>query len=596
MPRHLDRPTAKSIEATHTRLKGIWQGAHANWARWDTLYNLTFEVWDKEHRSRKAYRPSRARSIVNHSVDNLMSYFPRVHRDPVGEGDSHEDAAERLEESLKAILNNSALETPTLVYKKLAKHFILYGYSVIEGPLVNFADAPKKPEKQKIGESDDEFKGRERLFTAQRRNWNPIVIDAPHPTQVLLNPQEKRPKEAIKVSSHYARDLYDLSVTKDNGKLKDTHVFDMKGRDDDDMVDVVEYWNVAFHAVSVADGQLLYVEPNKGRFVPFAHAFAGFGIEPVSMTDYDPKHLAVGVLMPVEQTLMLQAQALSATHTITMRSAYAPQGTRLDAAEAAGQMAENKMLEGEKEDYWIMDTNDVPRAVFSMSEQYDDDIEISTSSRALGGRRQEGVVTVGQQAILSATTQRGFASVSVQVEHLTSITTSRILQLVDIVPRLKDGIGVNGSHLRRADIYSSYHAAVTFEVLDPVLDLQRRQLGLTEVQAGIQSTRDYLEHDKRVESVRKYMKNLDKQRVRETPGVWELRGGLVADEIRLGDEFAAAMQPEEPQSEELGIVPRPANGTRPIGAQPEVTSEGMAADAELRQPLTPQVAKPGRLG
>ncbi len=592
MPRYLEKIDAAGVEAAHDHYKEIWTDTHAKWRVLDGYYNLTWEIWSQAFKGRSTYHPSRARSVVDHANDALMNFFPRVRRDPVGETDAHKDAAARVAGGLKSVLNDSALEETMLTWKQIGHNFVHLGYAIVDGPTLDFEDAPTKPKTRKDGESAEDFEIRETLYQANRRSWNPIRIQPTHPSSVLIDPWRKKPREAVKVTEHYVDDLHELSVRKKTRLKGNADHLDMRGRKPYEKVELIEYWNLGYHIVKIKGGQHLYTERNTYRFVPFAHAYAGFGMEQTDSKDNDPKYLAVGLLDPIKETLTLQAQSHSAKHTLLMRTAYAIEGTTQDPEEVAQMRSEGKLMQGESSDYWIMDTQQVPNSMFQEDQQFDTDIELGTFSSALGGRRQQGVSTVGQEAILNNNALRKFAATSVQHEHLASISAGRILQLIDIVPRLKDGIGANGQHIRRTDIHHAYHAQVSFEINDPVIDLQRQQQGMAEVQANIQSPEDYLENDKRVEDVQEYMKNMDKHRVRSTPEVWAIRGQRVADEMGegFGEAFAAVQ-------ESLGLGSSGVDGESvtvpdPVAPLPDgVAAEGAAA-AELRQPLTGRAARP----
>ena len=604
MPRYLEKLDATGVEFAHDHYKDIWSETHEKWRVLDDYYNLSWEIWGRAFQNlRSTYHPSRARSVVDHANDALMNFFPRVRRDPVGETDSHKDSAARVAGGLKAILNDSALEETMLTWKQIGHNFVHLGYAVVDGPTLDFEDLPIKPKAKKDGESNEDFEIRETLYQANRRNWNPVRIRPTHPASVLMDPLQKKPREAIKITEHYADDLHELSTRKKARLKGNGDILDMRGMQPYEKLELIEYWNMGYHIVKVKGGQHLYTEKNTYRFVPFAHAYAGFGMEQTDYKENDPKYLAVGLLDPIKETLTLQAQSHSAKHTLLMRTAYALEGTTQDPEEVAQMRAEGKLMQGESSDYWIMDTQQVPASMFQEDRQFDTDIELGTFSSALGGRRQQGVSTVGQEAILNNNALRKFAGTSVQHEHLASITAGRILQLIDIVPRLKDGIGSNGEHIRRSDIYHAYHAHVSFEINDPVIDLQRQQQGMAEVQGGIQSPEDYLQHDKRVEDVQEYMKNMDKHRVRQTPEVWAIRGQATADAMGegFGEAFASVQESQGlgPNAQNgappNGLPPNglPPSGPQPVAPLPNLASADGAAAAELRQPLTARTAKPG---
>ena len=156
-----------------------------------------------------------------------------------------------------------------------------------------------------------------------------------------------------------------------------------------------EYWTDCWHAL-VADSELLFVEKNTWGFVPFSHAFAGFGQQVTAIEEDDPSYLAVGILEPVMASLRAQAQAVAGRHNALLDATFNPLGTTMDAAELQEQLARGDIIEmGNRGDAWRMEIPQLPRWLFASEEWLDRDIEQGTFARALAGVREQGVSTVG---------------------------------------------------------------------------------------------------------------------------------------------------------------------------------------------------------
>ena len=67
-----------------------------------------------------------------------------------------------------------------------------------------------------------------------------------------------------------------------------------------------------------------------------------------------------------------------------------------------------------------MEMQQLPGWMFESEQWLDKDMELGTYSRTLAGIRDQGVSTVGQQAILSTSAMRKFVAPSKQLEHLAS--------------------------------------------------------------------------------------------------------------------------------------------------------------------------------
>ena len=84
---------------------------------------------------------------------------------------------------------------------------------------------------------------------------------------------------AIKHTYRLAGDLYDLTYARSQGKTKGRNVeVEVFERDNpQEMVLTDEYWSENWHGMFTSTGEQLFVEPNTWGFVPFSHAFAGYG-------------------------------------------------------------------------------------------------------------------------------------------------------------------------------------------------------------------------------------------------------------------------------------------------------------------------------
>ena len=578
-----EKPTTQSIDAAKTHYENLWSQTHSKFDKVDDYYWRRYNLWDKDeyNKTRPAYRPSTPTNILDHAIDTQVGIDPQVHRDPIADGKIHKDRANLVEVGLKAVLDDAALKEMYLPWKTAGKYLLGYGYTIIEGPLWDMTGKVKKPVR-KDSEDEEEFDMRVARYKLQQRSWNPIQIQVPHPASVLLDPLQKKPRFAIKMAQVTAIDLYRLSKRKKDTR-RYAEVFDYEGRFEDyDTVNIVDFWTLGWHAVRVDGGEMLWVEKNVWGYVPFSHAFAGFGMEPRRSDGANPEYMAQGILEPVMDSIKVAAQAATAKHNLLQEASWASKGTKGDAAEAAQAEKRGQYIQGEPDDFWLMPTKEVTGWMFRIGEEYAIDIEQGTSPRALAGLREMGVSTVGQQAILSTAGQRKFAASAMQLQNLATIVGSRILQLVDV---LGQPIGVGGKVLRPQDIEHNYDVRVTFEVVDPVLKLQERELGLREVQAGVISPETHREKNMRLEN--------------ET----QERDRLLAHELRQIPEFKVEMLRAKAMEEGMGTdviqtaLERTGGPTQLLaeirggGASPPVSDAGR----ELRQAVSPDTAKPKRI-
>jgi len=307
----------------------------------------------------------------------------------------------------------------------------------------------------------------------------------------------------------------------------------------------------------------------------------------------DPYNFAQGILSPNKETIRKRTQEISAFHQMLLRSAFAPMGTSRDPMTLAQAIQNEGILEGDLQDFWVMNTPDIPGWMQSIRAGTDSTLEMGTYSPGLAGQKVAGVTTVGQQAILNTAGMRIFAGVAMQREHLASIVGSRILQLVDNVSELASGIGANGKLLTKAQINGVYGIQIQFPHSEPVMDMQQRQMAMSEFGAGLIDPMTYYEAAG-YENGTEIKKRLIEESVRKLPAVREKIETLVAQELGLVDEENSAAAMEQIQQQAQGGM---MGGAAPgAGAPPQAgPPQGGGAPADLNEPLTPDTFTPNRI-
>ena len=610
-----ERPDEEIINRFYSKMGELWSNAHQEFRDNDAYYQRKFKVWSNTYQGRPVFYDSTPTHLVDHAVATLMSFSPRIHREPVGETEQHKQDATNLEHGLKSIMDDAALHEPTIPWKVCAQYLVAHGYAVVEAPvLVGLGQRPTEPVESEF-DDEEAFETAKTIYRANRKSFNPVRIRVPHPSTVLMNPREKVPTVAIKASKMTAQELHEQSITKKRKqRRKYAEIFDMGNKDPWDEVEVWDYWTPYWHVKLVANSSPSYnasptsraatpiwMERNTWGFVPFVHSFAGWGMD-MADTGGDPKNFAQGILGPNKETIRKRTQEISAFHQILLRFAYAPMGTSRDPITLAQAISNEGILEGDPQDFWVMNTPDVPGWALQLRSQTDSTLEMGTYSSALAGVRQAGVTTVGQQAILNTAGMRIFSGVALQREHMASIVGSRILQLVDSVSELAGGIGANGKTLNRSTIHNVYGRQVAFPHGEPVMELQQRQMAMSEYGAGLIDPMTYYE-TAGYENGTEIKQRLIEESVRNLPSVREKVETLVAQQMGLIDEenqaaasqeIAARQQAMAPQIP--GVSPEMGGGMGPDmgGGMGEPPPEG-GAPADLNAPLTPDTFKPERI-
>jgi len=608
-----EEPTPSMIDQYRSHLKEVWTNAHRKWEKYDEYYFRTFSVWDgAESHSRPGWlKPARATALVDNAVDHQLASEPTPHRNPASQAESARENADRVEAALKSILDEASLLEPALTWKQQGKNLVHLGYSIHELGLDSMVLQRRAEEPTRDASTpDDEWRAAQRLHDHYRRTAMPFRTRSPQPARILLDPWEKRPRVAIRHARRFSQDLHELTLSrKARGRTAD--VWEVRNNRPFELILVDEYWTEFWHAMMVSGHvtgtgreyhtmkKLLFVEKNVWGFVPYAHAYAGFGQEPTSSDKIDPANLAVGILDPVMADIRAQAQAVSGRHNALMDATFNPIGTRMGADELRDQLDQGDIIEmQDRSDVWRMDIPQLPRWMFQTEEWLSRDIEEGTFSRALAGVREQGVSTVGQQAILSTAAGRKFVAVSRQLEHLASVASSQILQLIDL---LDLNLTVKGHNIRPSHIESDYSVDISFDLVDPVLQLQQRQLGLQEVAAGLKSMETYWAADARLEDASGERKRLLMDWVRKNPMIHQALAMEVAREEGIESLVERALQMAEGGGEGQ---PGAAGGAPILGPDGMPLDQTMGGGAQgggppgggMRQGLTPNTINPSQIG
>ena len=601
LPEQEPKPTVDSIRPHRKYLYDLWSDARAKWADIDRYYNRTFALWPENMDRPDWYKPMRARSTVDHAVDHQLAHAPSVHRLPAGEGEEHKRRADRVEPALRAILNEAAALETSLTWKQVGKHLLLYGYAVVETSVDGDCLARRRNKPRKLrAESTEDFDMRIRVWEHQRKTMMPFRTVAHHPARILLDPLRKDPRMGVRHDYRTAYDLYLLTKTRADQKNKgrkgvEVHIYEY---DDNPykMVECDEYWSEEWHAMATSAGDMLFVERNSWGFIPYAHAFAGYGQEPTEQEEFNPSFLAVGILDHARDTLKAQAQESAARHNAVIEAAFNPMVTTGDAADLQEQRARGDILEvANRGEVGWMEVQQLPRYVFESEAWIDRDLELGTYARSLAGVREQGVSTVGQQAILSTAASRKFSTASKQLEHLASRSGQHILRLIDT---MKLSLLVSGYEISPTDIERDYQIQVSFELVDPVLQFQARELGLREVQAGVKSKETYWSADARLEDATGERQRLLVDAIREDPMIQRILAKEAAREEGLLD-LLEKEEELQAQQAEGGAKPEGAMIDSMMGGGPGFGPDGTPGGGggrPTREPITPNTARPARTG
>ena len=219
-------------------------------------------------------------------------------------------------------------------------------------------------------------------------------------------------------------------------------------------------------------------------------------------------------------------------------------------------------------------------------EWYARDIEEGTVARVLAGIKEPGVITVGQHAMIHTAAAKKFIGVGKQMEHLASVACSQILQLIDT---LDLDMTIRGHQIKPEYIEQDYEVQVSFDVLDPMIQLQQREMGLKEVQLGIKSRETYRSADARIEDESGENERLLSEWIRSNPLVHQALAMEVARKQGVEKLLQSAIALA---AGEQGQAPTPTgNGASSVllGPNGQPLASSMAA-GQQQNPLTAEMA------
>jgi hypothetical protein len=603
-----EKPTTELITSMVEHLTDVWRETHSQWMLYDTFYDRTFQLWDPKL-TRPIVHPAKPKSIVDTAVDQMMGHEPTYERFP--RNPSKKDEADSGEKALKSIHTQTGLLEAELTLETVKKNLVLYGYAVLEDDLdpidLDFHLNAESPVKES-GESKRAFNQRKALFDHKKKTLMPFRNRAPHPSDVLMDPSHKNPRVAIKVGKWFAGDLVDMMNHRfdDNGEVIRGDVVRFEPKDNPfELIECVEYWTACWHALMVkgsmpkgiigkalaairgGDGaQLLMVEPNTWEFVPFSHAFAGWGHQPTNAHERGTRFLAIGMLDSIMDDLVMDAQRTAGMHNALVEATFPKRGTRMDAANLENQEAESDTISMDnKGDLWYFEQPQLPGHLQAFGVENDQDIQEATFNRGLGGHKDVGVSTVGQQAIINTAGHRRFIAPTQQVNQLFTKSAEHILQWIDI---LDLDLVIEGNPINRAIIDGDYSVKVEFRVVDPVLQLQVRQQAFLEWQAGAMDYETFLSVAGRGDATGARERLMDDM-VWSDPRIQEAFKVERAKQMGL-DKLLA----EEPDARTEGIS-QSTQTSGLVGPDGQPLASTLGTDP-LRQPLDSRTAKPSRIG
>ena len=138
------------------------------------------------------------------------------------------------------------------------------------------------------------------------------------------------------------------------------------------------------------------------------------------------------------------------------------------------------------------------------------------------------------------------------------------MQLIDV---LDLDLKVEGHEIRPSDLEGEYSVNVKFELIDPVLQMQNREMGLREVQQGLKSKQTYWAADAKLEDATGEEMRLVRDMIRAQPEVIKILAAQVAKEFGI-DQMLQEMEDEAAAAAAGQGAPMGGMGGPPGGGAP----------------------------
>ena len=567
--------TEEFINQARSSYEKTWGEAHSNWMDTDRYVGLEFDVWPTAilRNNRPSYRPSTARQKVKHAVDVLLAHDPIIHSNPSGPSEAARGRVDSVEEAISEIVLDSFMRSKILPTWQVNWYLLTYNYAVLEAPMLaqgNMAVRPLKPRRGK-DEDDTTFTKRMNAWKAESKIWNPVEFRVPHPASVLMDPEQKEPPMAIKSTSMFAIDLHNLSVLKSKTRGQ-AEVFHFERGGEFELIELEDVWTAHYHMIKKKKGEPIYQERNTWGHMPYIHGFGGFGH--IDSTN-NLKKRTEGILDPIKDSLLRQAQNYSAKHHVLMRHAYSSILTTGSPEELAESMATGAILSvNDINEVGAANFPEVSRQLFESGREIDDDIDQAIPG-ILGGQRSPGVSTVGQHAIQSTSAQRAFAMTQRTTEYMFSTALQRLLKLVDTQD-------IQIMNLTKAKIQGNYSIFATFPQTDPAIMMARTDINMRKVSMNLMSRTTFWEEEglaNTTEEERRLLVDM----VKQMPEIIELLAATAAQGEGLGDEFDQAVRARQ-------------GNQQPVVTNPNSRDGGQAPPTGLREVLDGDTVSPARVG
>lgn len=486
-------------ELARSMADDVWAMAHGEWLEDDMFFKGRYanKIVVPEWSEGRKFIPATAYAKVVNAVSQLITSEPRADRHAFSDEPKDQAEANRLSTWAGNSLKGFTRFTTGSPLKDFGHNLFEYGYSAMYAPTWNNALWPDFPERNKR-RSDN------KAWLREKEGWErdvatifPFNALVPHPTEILIDPTAPAvPPWAIYRTQRTSQSLKDTFLDgSDNpdAVLKAFHHL-LPGKSTE-KVSLYIYWSEERYVVvgdlNTVDGSIfgnsivLVDTDNPYGFMPFIHAFAGFGSpSPYGRSQDWVSDMAYGILRPIRSALLSEAQIATGEDQIVFKIAFEHLFVEERAKEIGDQMGQGIVVEiGVNNKVVPEQTSQIPPALFALKADRVKDTEIGSGGQSAitRGDRSPGTRTASQHAQQVSLAKQIYNTPMQRLNHVASIMVGNMARLMVV---MEAPVSITGEiegktsliTVKPEDFKGHFHFDVDMEAADDIqrsIDLQR---------------------------------------------------------------------------------------------------------------------------
>lgn len=314
MPK-VNKPAVEEILELYNDTKRRYDdcGVHAQWEDDEALYELDFRdelLLPKEFAAEGIVLPT-ARDLVDTCTDHTDISNVRVWVNKKSESAKGEEEQELLRKFGLGVLYRNNIESSISPIRVAAKHYWMHGQTIIKTvwDADRWADRPA----QKTGENEEDYAARIDEWRAEYHDSIPIVIQAVHPQNIMLDP-------------YYDGGMFVFETREElcfNVQQNFTSWKNPLGKKVSDKVEHISFWTKDYRCELYDKEPILKVPGGVGKhtygFIPYVSIDTGLGNQ---SSDKDLTKRYVGILRYIRDILISESRDFSIGDIILKKAAF----------------------------------------------------------------------------------------------------------------------------------------------------------------------------------------------------------------------------------------------------------------------------------